>query len=216
MLRLSSDIEATMFNSVHGIKVGMTQVFDKNGDVIPVTIVDVNNWFVTQIKSSEKDGYTSLQFGLLRKKFRGQPFSDLWLKAKKDYFLHVKEIAVDKTQDITAGQSVNIGQSTLVEGDVVSITGTSKGLGFQGVVKRWNFAGGPAAHGSKFHRRPGTGGCLRTQGEVIKGKKFPGHLGVEQVTVKGLKIVRIDKDTGYVFIKGAIPGKKDSLVTIKK
>jgi large subunit ribosomal protein L3 len=205
-----------MLNNMLGIKVGMTQLFDTNGNVIPVTIVDVNNWFVTQLKTTEKDAYTSLQLGLLRKRFRGQQFSDLWLKAKKDYFLHVKEVPIETFGDTKVGQVMGLAQSTFKEGDVVSITGTSKGLGFQGVVKRWSFSGGPAAHGSKFHRRPGTGGCLRTQGEVIKGKRFPGHLGAEQVTVKKLTIARIDPETGYLFIKGAIPGKKNSLVALKK
>lgn len=205
-----------MLDSMLGIKVGMTQLFDKNGDVVPVTVVDMNNWFVTQIKSLEKDGYASVQLGLLKKKFRGQPFSPLWLKAKNDHFLHVKEVATEKVQEVTPGQTLGLAQTTLKEGDVVTVTGTSKGVGFQGVVKRWNFSGGPAAHGSKFHRRPGTSGCLRTQGEIIKGKKFPGHMGDERVSVDGLKVVRIDPETGYVFIKGAIPGKKDSLVALKK
>jgi len=205
-----------MLNNMLGIKVGMTQLFDTNGNVVPVTIVDINNWFVTQLKTTEKDAYTSLQLGLLRKRFRGQQFSPLWLKAKKDHFLHIKEVVTTDLGDATVGQPVGLANVNLKEGDVVSVTGTSKGLGFQGVVKRWNFRGGPAAHGSKFHRRPGTSGCLRTQGEIIKGKHFPGHLGDEQVTVKSLKIVRLDPEAGYIFIKGAIPGKKNSLVALKK
>ncbi len=205
-----------MLNSVLGTKVGMTQLFDKNGDVIPVTVVDINNWFVTQIKLSNKDGYNAVQVGLLRNRFRGQNFSPLWLKAKKDHFLNLKEVRSEDVQSFAPGQPLELTALSIQEGDVVAVTGTSRGLGFQGVVKRWNFRGGPAAHGSKFHRRPGTSGCLRTQGEIIKGKKFPGHTGAEQVTVKGLKIVRIDRDTGCVFIKGAIPGKKDSLVTLQK
>lgn len=206
-----------MLNKVLGTKIGMTQLFDKNGDVVPVTVVDVNHWFVTQIKTSEKDGYNSLQLGLLRERYRGQEFSPLWLKAKKDFFLHLKEVNVAEKPSVELGQHVNISEmSSVKEGDIVAVVGTSKGRGFQGVVKRWGFAGGPAAHGSKFHRRPGTGGCLRTQGEVIKGKRFPGHLGAEQVTVEGLRVVRIDPEKGCIFIKGAIPGKKDALVAIKK
>ena len=205
-----------MLNSVLGTKIGMTQLFDKNGNVVPVTVVDVNNWFVTQLKSDENDGYTSLQIGLLRKRFRGQAFSPVWLSAKQNHFLRLKEITLDKVDGYELGQFVRLDTSAIKEGDVVSVTGVSKGLGFQGVVKRWGFAGGPAAHGSKFHRRPGSSGHLRTQGEIIKGKKFPGHMGVDQVTVKGLEIIRIDPEAGCVFIKGAIPGKKDSVVTIKK
>jgi large subunit ribosomal protein L3 len=205
-----------MLNSVVGTKVGMTQFFDKNGDVVPVTVVDINNWFVTQIKSAENEGYSALQLGLLRKRFRGSEFSPLWLKAKDDHFMRIKEVMLDQAQDFSVGQTVSLSNVGLNEGDVVSVTGTSKGLGFQGVVKRWGFAGGPKAHGSKFHRRPGSSGHLRRQGEIIKGKRFPGHLGDDKVTVRGLKVVRIDRDAGCVFIKGAIPGKKDSLVMINK
>lgn len=206
-----------MLNRVVGTKVGMTQLFDEHGNAVPVTVVDANNWFVTQIKIQEKDGYAALQLGLLRKRFRGQDFTPVWLKAKNDYFLHIKEIdCKEDIQKYALGQKMSLEEAVFKAGDSVSVTGTSKGLGFQGVVKRWGFAGGPAAHGSKFHRRPGSSGCLRTQGEIIKGKKFPGHTGAEQVTVRGLTIVRIDQSTGHVFIKGAIPGKKDSLVAINK
>lgn len=205
-----------MLNGVLGVKVGMTQLFDERGDIVPVTVVDTNNWFVTQIKTAEKDGYTSLQLGLLRERFRGQEFSPLWLKAKKDHFLRIQEIKPKELGNFAIGHAVKLEDSALANGDVVAVTGTSKGQGFQGVMKRWNFSGGPGAHGSKFHRRPGTGGCLRTQGEVIKGKRFPGHLGDEQVTVKGLKIVHVDRESGCIFLKGAVPGKKDSLVAINK
>lgn len=205
-----------MLKGILGTKIGMTQLFDKNGDVVPVSVIDVNNWVVTQIKSSAKDGYDSIQLGLMRKRYRTVPFSDEWLKMKKNHFLQVKEIKTNNVADFSLGQSIDLSKIDFKEGDVVAVTGTSKGLGFQGVVKRWGFAGGPAAHGSKFHRRPGTSGHLRRQGEIIKGKKFPGHAGAEQVTVKGLEIVRIDLTAGCVFVKGAIPGKKDSMVAINK
>lgn len=205
-----------MLNRVLGKKVGMTQVFDKTGNVIPVTVVNVAHWFVTQVKTSAKDGYTSLQLGLLKKKFREQDFSLEWLKHKADYFVHLKEILVDENIELTLGQAVTMDTLALPEGTFVDVTGTSKGHGFQGVVKRWNFGGGPDAHGSKFHRRPGASGSMRTQGEVIKGKRFPGHLGDEQVTVTGLQIVAVDKEQGCLFIKGSVPGKKDSLVSIRE
>lgn len=205
-----------MLNGVLGKKIGMTQVFNAQGVVVPVTVVDVSNLFVTQVKTPEKDGYTSLQVGLLRKRYCGKPFSDAWLKAKKNYFAHIKEIPVQEAaKDCTLGQPVTFDLLSLEEGQKVTVVGTSKGLGFQGVVKRWGFAGGPKTHGSKFHRRPGSSGNMRRQGEVLKGKKFPGHMGVDRVTVEGLTVVRIDKDNGCLLIKGAIPGKKDSLVLIK-
>lgn len=206
-----------MLNGVLGKKIGMTQVFDAQGTVVPVTVVDVSNQFVTQIKTPEKDGYTSLQVGLLRKRYQGKPFSEVWLKAKKNYFVHIKEIPVsDAAKDCALGQAVTFDLlSSLQEGNKVTVVGTSRGLGFQGVVKRWGFAGGPKSHGSKFHRKPGSSGNMRRQGEVLKGKKFPGHMGVDRVTVEGLKVIRIDKENSCLFIKGAIPGKKDSLVLIK-
>lgn len=205
-----------MLNSVFGTKIGMTQVFDAQGNVTPVTVVDVNNLVVTQIKSSDKEGYNALQVGLLRERFRAQSFSPLWLKAKKDHFLNTREIKVDAVADFALGQAISMDNTQINEGDTVAVTGISKGLGFQGVVKRHGFGGGPKAHGSKFHRRPGSSGHLRRQGEIIKGKRFPGHAGVEQVTVRGLTVIKIDKETGHLYIKGAIPGKRHSFVTIKK
>jgi large subunit ribosomal protein L3 len=206
-----------MFDRVLGKKIGMTQVFDKNGTVIPVTVVNTAHWFVTQVKTKEKDGYASLQLGLLKKKFHHETFSPVWLKKKADYFLHIKEVPVtDAAQTYQVGQEFTLDMASITEGTSVDVTSKSKGLGFQGVVRRWGFGGGPKAHGSKFHRRPGASSHMRTQGEVLKGKRFPGHLGAEQVTVKGLEIVLLSKEHNCLFIKGSIPGKKDSLVSIKK
>jgi large subunit ribosomal protein L3 len=205
-----------MLNSVIGTKVGMTQLFDENGNVVPVTVVNINNLFVTQVKSTAKEGYDALQLGLLRDRYKAQEFSPVWLKAKNEYFLQLKEVPASASDAFGIGQSVTTEHLSLGEGDTVAITGTSKGLGFQGVVKRWNFAGGPKTHGSTFHRKPGSSGHLRRQGEIIKGKRMPGHAGDKQLTVRGLKIIRIDKESGYLFVKGAIPGKKDSFVSIKK
>ena len=205
-----------MLNSVIGTKVGMTQLFDEKGNVVPVTVVDVNNLYITQIKSAEKEGYNALQVGLTRNRYKSAEFSPVWLKAKNEYFLKLKEMPADAAHTFTIGQPLTLESVALNLGDHVAVTGVSKGLGFQGVVKRWGFSGGPKTHGSKFHRKPGSSGHLRRQGEIIKGKRFPGHTGADQLTVGGLKIMRIDKETGHLFIKGAIPGKKDSFVAIKK
>lgn len=205
-----------MLQRVLGKKIGMTQVFDKDGSVVPVTVVDVAHWVVTQIKTAAKDGYASLQLGLVKKKFRNEAFSPEWLKAKNNYFSDIKEVHITDASNFAVGQTITFDQVALQEGEIVDVTGKSKGLGFQGVVKRWGFGGGPKAHGSKFHRRPGASSHMRSQGEVLKGKRFPGHLGTEQVTIRGLKVVRLDKEAGCLFIKGAVPGKKDSLVFIKK
>lgn len=206
-----------MVNGILGKKVGMTQVFDENGAVVPVTVVDVGNIVVTQVKTCENDGYAALQLGILKKKMHGKAFEQEWLKAKKACFERCKEISLAKGESsYSVGQMLTLEMVNLAQGKTVSVTSKSRGLGFQGVVKRWNFAGGPKTHGSKFHRRPGAISNMRTQGEVLKGKKLPGHAGDRQVTVKGLKVVRIDVESSCIFIKGAIPGKKNTLVIINK
>lgn len=199
-------------------KIGMTQIFDQNNKVVPVTVVYFTHWFATQVKTKQKDGYSALQIGRLRKKYHDVPFKLEWLKKKSEYFYYLREMPIKESneKDFVVGQEVNLNHILFDTGATVSITGISIGLGFQGVVKRWGFSGGPSSHGSKFHRIPGSSSHMRRQGEVIKGKRFPGHCGAETVTIRGLKIVRLDKDQGYLFIKGAIPGKKDSLLIINK
>ena len=204
-----------MLKALLGKKIGMTQIFDQDGKVLPVTVIDTRNWVVTQIKTKEKDGYASLQLGLLKKKFEGNAFSLEWLKAKKNYFTLCKELPL-VDGEFSVGQQISFDHVALAEGEMVAVSGKSRGLGFQGVVKRWGFRGGPKTHGSKFHRRPGAMGHMRSQGEVIKGKRLPGNHGNMMVTVKGLQVVRIDKDASCIFIKGTIPGKKDSVVMVKK
>ncbi len=205
-----------MLNGILGKKVGMTQLFDEKGNVVPVTVVDVGTLFVTQVKTAERDGYTALQVGIPKKRAQKMAFSSDWLKAKKNFFAHIKEIKLDDAADYSAGQELAIANTSLSEGDKVSVTSDSRGLGFQGVVKRWGFGGGPGSHGSNFHRIPGAIGNMRTQGEVLKGTKLPGHMGAKQVTVAGLEIVRIDNESACLFIKGSIPGKKDTLIVVKK
>ncbi|KKQ49120.1 MAG: 50S ribosomal protein L3 [candidate division TM6 bacterium GW2011_GWF2_38_10] len=206
-----------MLSGVLGKKLGMAQIFSPDGKVIPVTVVDVGTWYVTQIKTPEKDGYSAIQIGLPRKRYQGSAFSPEWLKKKSDFFLHIKEVkSVDQSHAFELGQQITLENVALQEGEYVAVTGTSTGIGFQGSVKRWGFAGGPKTHGSKLHRRPGSSGFLRRQGEIMKGKKFPGHCGHDQVTVSGLNVAKIDKNAGCLFIKGALPGKKDSLVIIRK
>lgn len=207
-----------MINSIVGEKVGMTQLFEKDGKVVPVTVIDTSSLVVTQIKTKVKEGYSALQLGLLRKRYREKPFDLNWLKHKKDYFLSFNEVAVvgDVTDKIKIGQKFNLDNVDLNENAIVKVTGKSRGLGFQGVVKRWNFAGGGASHGSTFHRVPGAIGSMRTQGEVIKGKRLPGHHGDRFFTVKGLKVIRLDKNNGCLFVKGAVPGKKETIVIVSK
>jgi large subunit ribosomal protein L3 len=201
-----------------GKKIGMSQIFDEQGNVVPVTVVDVNNWIVTQIKTLKADGYDAIQAGLVRDRYIGQSFNPEWLQKKQKHFLQLKEVRINEADfaNYNVGKTLAMETVPFNEGDEIAVTGTSRGLGFQGVVKRHGFAGGPKSHGSKFHRIPGSASHMRSQGEVIKGKRYPGHMGVDQVTVKGLKVIRFDRAAGYLFIKGAIPGKKDSLVSVKK
>lgn len=206
-----------MLNSVFGKKIGMTQVFDSVGNVVPVTVIGIDNLYVTQIKNKEKDGYVVLQLGLLKDKYHGKECSEDWLKNKQMYFSDIKEVAVDgDVSQFKLCQKINLGNVAFQEGQSVSVTGKSKGLGFQGVVKRWNFGGGPKSHGSAFHRRPGALGHMRTQGEVIKGKRLPGHMGDKKFTVEGLKLVKIDADKNCLLVKGSVPGKSKSLVFVRK
>lgn len=206
-----------MLQNIVGTKIGMTQLFDTKGNVIPVTVVNVANWYVLQVKTVAQDGYSALQLGLLKARYRTKPFSLEWIKSKAKYFLHIKEVAVSESevQNFTLGQLIDFTNVGIQEGAKVSVTAKSRGLGFQGVVKRWGFAGGPGAHGSTFHRRPGSNGNMRRQGEVLKGKRMGGHAGYRNFTVRGLTMVKMDEQAGCIFIKGSLPGKAETLVHVK-
>ncbi|MBL4588087.1 50S ribosomal protein L3 [Candidatus Babeliales bacterium] len=197
----------------------MTQIFDQERNVIPVTVVNIADWYITQIKFQDKDGYSALQIGMLRKRYSNQALDLSFLQNKKKYFLHVREIQCQtshESDEYALGQKLTLKNTVFADDMKVDVSGLSKGLGFQGVMKRHGFKGGPASHGSKSHRRPGSSAGQRTQGEVQKGKKMPGHTGYVKVTVRGLKIVKVDSDTGSIFIKGAIPGRKNTLLSIRK
>jgi large subunit ribosomal protein L3 len=207
-----------MLTELLGKKIGMTQLFDDQRNVVPVTAIDISDWYVTQIKTQEKDGYSALQLGLLKDRYKGKEFSSEWLKKKADFFLFLNEVSIahENEQVFSLGRKIAVDDIAIQEKDKVSVSGTSRGLGFQGVVKRWNFKGGPASHGSTFHRKPGAIGNLTREGKVDKGKKLPGHCGCERITTKGLQVVGIDKDNGCLFVKGSAPGHKNSLLLIRK
>jgi large subunit ribosomal protein L3 len=215
-----------MLNKLLGTKIGMTQIFDEDRNSVPVTVIDIGGWFVTQIKTAEKDGYVALQLGLPRKRYRGKPFSkDVifeWLQSKDKFFEHIREVEVevDDASSYAVGQQILLKDFAVEEKDLdkllVDVAGVSRGLGFQGVMKRWGFAGGPGGHGSTFHRSPGSIGNMCSQGNVVKGKKLPGQCGCKRVTVKGLKVARVDFDSNCLFVRGAVPGKKNALLFIRK
>lgn len=207
-----------MLRELVGKKVGMTQIFDKDRRVVPVTVLHFTDWYVLQLKIVEKDGYSALQLGRLKDKYRDKAFSVGWLSKKKNFFSILREVLIDSKdrKDFKVGQKLDLNNIDLAEGDFVDVAGKTVGRGFQGVVKRWNFSGGPKSHGSNFHRVPGSIGNMCSQGNVIKGKKLPGHYGAERVKVKGLQVIRINKDLGSLYIKGAVPGKKDALLALFK
>ena len=207
-----------MLGSVFGKKIGMTQIFSKEGKVYPVTAIYAGNWFVTQIKTQDKDGYSALQLGLLKNRYNQDSLVGNWLKNKKKLCLIFREVPVSEKDlgNFKIGQKIGLDKTTFSENDKVKVTGKSIGLGFQGVVKRWGFAGGPSGHGSNFHRIPGSIGNMCSQGKVVKGKKLPGQTGNKNISTKNLKIIKLDVDSDILFVKGAVPGKKESLILISK
>ena len=212
-----------MVNGLWGKKIGMTQLFSEEDIVVPVTVIDVADWYVTQIKTTKTDGYNAIQLGRVKKKYAAEPFSVEWLRKCKTYFSDLKEVPytpLEGTSDDKAG-GIKIGQPadealTLQKGDVVDVFGTSIGRGFQGVVKRHGYSGGPKSHGSTMGRIPGAMSFMTACGRVIKGKALPGHMGVDRVAVKKLEVITVEPDARIVCVKGSIPGKSGSLVFVRK
>ena len=197
-----------------GRKVGMTQVFTTNGLLIPVTVVEVEPNVITQIKTVEKDGYNSIQLGAFtkREKVSNKPEMGHVKKANTTPKRFLKEIKGLDVTNYEVGQI--IGVDTFEVGELVDVTGTSKGKGFQGTIKRHNFSRGPMGHGSHYHRAVGSRGPMRPM-RVLKGKKLPGHMGHEQITIQNLMIVDVDVENNYILVSGNVPGPKNSYVFIK-
>ena len=215
MLKLSEKGDR-MTRGFWGKKMGMTQVFSQDHKVIPVTVIDLAHWFVTQIKSKEQDGYDAIQLGYVRKRYAGQDFSSEWLKDSKKFFQITREVPiVDKENLPTIGQVIDA-NVVFAKGDMVDVTGLTIGRGFQGGVKRHGFSGGRGSHGDKLGRSPGSLSFMRRQGRVIKGKRMPGHMGVEQRVMRNLHIVSIEAEAKVVLIKGSVPGKAGSFVFVQK
>ena len=197
-----------------GRKIGMTQVFTKSGKLIPVTVVSVEPNVVTQIKTIENDGYEAIQLGFdtKREKLATKASAGHTSKANttpKRFFREIRGVDVN---DYTLGQEIKV--DVFEEGEIVDVTGTTKGKGFQGVIKRHGQSRGPMGHGSHYHRRPGSMGTMRPM-RVFKGKKLPGHMGTLTVTVQNLEIVAVDVENNVLLVKGNVPGAKNSLIIIK-
>ena len=197
-----------------GRKIGMTQVFSKSGKLTPVTVISVEPNVVTQIKTIENDGYEAIQLGFdtKREKLATKASLGITNKAKTTPKRFFKEIRGVDIKDYALGQEVKA--DIFTPGEVVDVTGTTKGKGFQGVVKRHGNNRGPMGHGSHYHRKPGSMGTMRPM-RVFKGKKLPGHMGVLTVTIQNLEIVDVDLTNNVILVKGNVPGAKDSLVVIK-
>ncbi|MCS7151978.1 MAG: 50S ribosomal protein L3 [Endomicrobia bacterium] len=206
-----------MINAILGRKLGMTRIFNEKNEVVPVTVVEAGPCKVAQVKNVNMDGYNAVQICFGRKKLRNitKPLLGHLKKHKVDFYPEkIREIRVGSVDGINPGDEVNI--SIFSVNELVDVQGYTKGKGFAGVVKRWGFGGGPRTHGQSDRlRAPGSIGSQRPQ-RVPKGRKMAGHLGNELVTVKNLQIVRIDTENNLLFIKGALPGNKNSIVLIKK
>ncbi|WP_216831084.1 50S ribosomal protein L3 [Alkalihalobacterium elongatum] len=203
-----------MTKGILGKKIGMTQVFAENGDVIPVTVIEVTPNVVLQKKTVENDGYEAIQLGFDDQKANRviKPEKGHAEKANTAPKRFVKEIRNVDLATFEVGQEVKA--DTFNVGDVVDVTGTSKGKGFQGAIKRHNQSRGPMSHGSRYHRRPGSMGPVAPN-RVFKGKALPGRMGGEQITVQNLEIVKVDTDRNLLLVKGNVPGAKKSYVTVK-
>lgn len=198
-----------------GVKAGMTRVFSENGNHEPVTVIKLIPNLVSQVKTKAKEGYDSYQiaFKEKREKLINEPQKGILKKAGITLNLDLaSEIRVDEANPAALGQSLTL--DNFAKGTAIDVTGTSKGKGFQGVMKRYNFRGGPAAHGSHFHRRPGSIGNRATPARVFRGKKMPGRMGCDTTTVQNLTVFDVNLEKGYLLVRGSIPGGKNSVVRI--
>lgn len=208
---------AVKLNGLFAFKVGMSTVYNDSGEVVPVTVLRYEPWIVSQIKTKEKDGYEAVQLAC-RPARSSRAKNSLKTQLKAAGFENgaklVREMRQDLPEGISVGQRLDL--ESLTKGDRVKVTGTSRGRGFSGVVRRWNFAGGPATHGSGFHRKPGSIGNRTWPGRVIPGKRMAGHYGNEATTVRNLEIVDVIPSENVVLVKGAVPGHRNSIVELVK
>lgn len=204
-----------MAAAILGRKLGMTQVWSDDDRLIPVTVIEAGPCVVSQVRTPARDGYRAVQlaFGDVKESRANKPMSGHFAKAGTSPKRFVAEVRLGEGEEPTLGETVTV--AGFEPGQRVHITGTSKGKGFQGVMKRHNFRGGPSGHGSRAHREPGSVGQCATPSRVFKGVGLPGHMGGDTVTVRNLEVVRVDADQNLLLVKGAVPGGKDSLLTIR-
>ena len=205
-----------MKKGILATKVGMTQIFNEDGVLTPVTVLLAGPCVVTQVKTAENDGYNAVQVGFVdkRAKLVSKPLKGHFDKAGVSYKRYVREFKFDNASEYAPAQEIKA--DIFAAGDKVDATAISKGKGFQGAIKRHGQHRGPMAHGSKFHRHAGSNGSCSDPSKVFKGKKMPGQMGNKRVTIQNLEIVKIDAENNLILVKGAVPGPKKSLVTIKE
>lgn len=204
-----------MVTTILGRKLGMTQVWGEGENLVPVTVIEAGPCVITQVKTAKKDGYDAVQigFGDIAERKVNKPMAGHFAKAGVDAKRHLMEVRLDEGDAFKAGDTITV--DAFAEAKSVHVTGTSKGKGFAGTIKRHGFGGGPGGHGSHFHRAPGSVGQCATPARVFKGKKLPGHMGSETVTVRNLDVVKIDAEQNLLLVKGAVPGAKGALLTIR-
>ena len=205
-----------MKKAILATKVGMTQIFDENGLLIPVTVLQACPCVVTQVKNAEKDGYEAVQvgFGDIREVLVNKPRKKIFANAGTSVKRYLKEFKFENSADYSAGQEIKA--DIFAAGDKIDVSGTSKGHGYAGAIKRHGLSRGPMGHGSKYHRHAGSNGPATTPGRVFKGKHMPGHMGSVKVTVQNLEVVRVDAENNMLLVKGAVPGAKKSLIVVKE
>ena len=205
-----------MKKAILATKVGMTQIFNEDGVLTPVTVLQAGPCVVTQVKTAERDGYDAVQVGYadVSEKHVSKPLKGHFDKAEVSYKRFVKEFRFENAEEYSVKDEI---KADIFEvGDKIDATAVSKGKGFQGAIKRLGQSRGPMAHGSKFHRHQGSNGSATTPGRVFKGKGMPGHMGAKKVTIQNLEVVRVDVENNVILVKGAVPGPKKSLVTLKE
>ena len=205
-----------MKKAILATKVGMTQIFDENGVLTPVTVLQAGPCVVTQVKTVDNDGYKAVQVGFVdkREKLVTKPVKGHFDKAGVSYKRYVRELKLENADEYSVKDEIKA--DIFAAGDKIDATAISKGKGFQGAIKRHGQHRGPMAHGSKFHRHQGSNGSATTPGRVFKGKGMPGQMGNKQITIQNLEIVKVDAENNLLLVKGSVPGPKKSLVTVKE
>ena len=205
-----------MKKAILATKVGMTQIFNEDGVLTPVTVLQAGPCVVTQVKTVANDGYSAVQVGFvdMREKLVNKPMKGMFDKAGVSYKRFVRELRLENAEEYSVKDEIKA--DVFASGDKIDVTAISKGKGFQGAIKRHGQSRGPMAHGSKYHRHAGSNGACSDPSKVFKGKKMPGHMGSKQVTIQNLEVVKVDVENNLILVKGAVPGAKKALVTIKE